>query len=89
MVTTGSQRLILVAGLMGMGMNYGLSKMADSCPYSYRQLSWSVDWHIREETLLTALATLDNFVLTLPSFPQQSSTITASRTGKSRDTGGS
>ena len=66
MATTGSQRLILVAGLMGMGMNYGLSKMADSCPYSYRQLSWSVDWHIREETLLTALATLDNFVLNLP-----------------------
>jgi TnpA family transposase len=66
MATTGSQRLILVAGLMGMGMNYGLSKVADSCPYSYRQLSWSVDWHIREETLLTALATLDNFVLNLP-----------------------
>jgi TnpA family transposase len=66
MATTGSQRLILVAGLMGMGMNYGLSKMADSCPYSYRQLSWSVDWHIREETLLAALSTLDNFVLNLP-----------------------
>src|SRR5213076_593524 len=43
-----------------------LSKMADSCPYSYRQLSWSVDWHIREETLLAALSTLDNFVLNLP-----------------------
>jgi hypothetical protein len=66
MATTGSQRLILVAGLMGMGMNYGLSKMADSCPYSYRQLSWSVDWHIHEETRLPALATLDNFVLNLP-----------------------
>lgn len=66
MATTGRERLILVAGLMGMGMNYGLSKMADSCPYSYRQLSWSVDWHIREETLLTSLATLDNFVLNLP-----------------------
>lgn len=26
MATTGSQRLILVAGLMGMGMNYSLSK---------------------------------------------------------------
>lgn len=32
--TTGSQRLILVAALMSMGMNFGLSKMADSCPYS-------------------------------------------------------
>ncbi|MBO0794440.1 MAG: Tn3 family transposase [Ktedonobacteraceae bacterium] len=64
--TTGSQRLILVAALMSMGMNFGLSKMADSCPYSYRQLSWSVDWHIREETLLSALATLDTFVAHLP-----------------------
>lgn len=64
--TTGSQRLILVAALMSMGMNFGLSKMADSGPYSYRQLSWSVDWHIREETLLSALATLDNFVVNLP-----------------------
>jgi len=62
----GAQKLILVAALMGMGMNLGLTKMAESCPYTYRQLSWSVDWHVREETLLTALATLDNFVLSAP-----------------------
>src|SRR2546426_11396270 len=52
--------------LQGMGMNLGLTKMEQSCPYSYRQLSWSVDWHIREETLLAALACLDNFVLSAP-----------------------
>ncbi|HEU5379802.1 MAG TPA: Tn3 family transposase [Ktedonobacteraceae bacterium] len=40
--------------------------MEQSCPYTYRQLSWSVDWHIREETLLAALACLDNFVLSAP-----------------------
>ncbi|GAC1401938.1 MAG: hypothetical protein NVSMB49_17220 [Ktedonobacteraceae bacterium] len=57
------QKLELVAALMSMGMNLGLEKMAESCPYSYRQLSWSIDWHIREETLLAALASLDNFVL--------------------------
>lgn len=51
---------------MHMGMNLGLTKMAESCPYTYRQLSWSVDWHIREETLLAALASLDNFVLNSP-----------------------
>jgi TnpA family transposase len=62
----GVQKLELVAALMGMGMNLGLEKMAESCPYTYRQLSWSIDWHIREETLLAALASLDNFVLSAP-----------------------
>ena len=62
----GTQKLELVAALMGMGMNLGLEKMAESCPYTYRQLSWSVDWHVREETLLAALASLDNFVLSAP-----------------------
>src|SRR5207245_4578054 len=62
----GEQKLELVAALMGMGMNLGLEKMAESCPYTYRQLSWSIDWHIREETLLAALASLDNFVLSAP-----------------------
>jgi TnpA family transposase len=62
----GEQKLELVAALMGMGMNLGLEKMAESYPYTYRQLSWSIDWHIREETLLAALAKLDNFVLAAP-----------------------
>jgi TnpA family transposase len=62
----GAQKLELVAALMGMGMNLGLEKMAESCPYTYRQLSWSIDWHIREETLLASLANLDNFVLSAP-----------------------
>ncbi len=62
----GTQKLELVAALMGMGMNLGLEKMAESCPFTYRQLSWSIDWHIREETLLAALANLDNFVLAAP-----------------------
>jgi TnpA family transposase len=56
----------LVAALMGMGMNLGLEKMAESCPFTYRQLSWSIDWHIREETLLASQASLDNFVLAAP-----------------------
>ncbi len=62
----GNDKLVLVAALMGMGMNLGLTKMEQSCPYTYRQLSWSVDWHIREETLLASLALLDNFVLSAP-----------------------
>jgi TnpA family transposase len=62
----GGQKLELVAALMGMGMNLGLEKMAESCPYSYRQLAWCIDWHIREDTLLSALGKLDDFVLSAP-----------------------
>lgn len=62
----GDDKLVLVAALMGMGMNHGLTKMEQPCLYAYRQLSWSVDWHIREETLLAGLACLDNFVLASP-----------------------
>jgi hypothetical protein len=62
----GVQKLELVAALMGMGMNLGLEKMAESCPFTYRQLSWSIDWPIREETLLASQASLDNFVLAAP-----------------------
>lgn len=43
----GDAKLIQVAALMGMGMNLGLSRMEQSCPFTYRQLSWSVDWHLR------------------------------------------
>ena len=35
----GAHKLVLVAALMGMGMDLGLSKMAEVCPYTYRQLS--------------------------------------------------
>jgi hypothetical protein len=35
----GEEKLVLVAALMGMGMNLGLTKMDQSCPYTYRQLA--------------------------------------------------
>ncbi|HZR43361.1 MAG TPA: Tn3 family transposase [Ktedonobacteraceae bacterium] len=31
---TGDEKLVLVAALMGMGMNLGLTKMEQSCPYT-------------------------------------------------------
>jgi len=51
---------------MGLGMNYGLGKLARSTPFSYRQLAWAADWHIQEETLRKAQADLNNFVLHHP-----------------------
>lgn len=45
---------------MGLGMNYGLGKLARSTPFTYRQLAWAADCHLREETLSKALAALMN-----------------------------
>jgi TnpA family transposase len=59
----GEARMKLLAAMMALGMNLGLGKMAESTKYTYRQLSWSVDWHIREDTILKAQAVLTNFVL--------------------------
>jgi len=63
---TGERKQTLLAAVMGLGMNYGLGKLARSTPFSYRQLAWAADWHIRDETLSKAQANLNNFVLHHP-----------------------
>ena len=63
---TGERKQMLLAAIMGLGLNHGLGKMASATPFSYRQLAWVADWHIREETLAKAQAELDNFVLRHP-----------------------
>lgn len=64
--TTGERKLTLLAAIMGLGLNLGLGKLAESSTYTYRQLSWAAEWHIRDETLSRAMAELDNFVLSQP-----------------------
>jgi hypothetical protein len=51
---------------MALGLNIGLTKMADSTPYSYAQLAWAADWYLREETLTKVRAELDNVMLCHP-----------------------
>jgi len=63
---TGERKQMLLAAIMGLGLNHGLGKMASATPFSYRQLAWVADWHIREETLTKAQAELDSFVLRHP-----------------------
>ena len=60
------RRQMLIAAVMALGMNHGLGCLARSTPFSYRQLAWAADWHIREETLHAALVELDQFVLRHP-----------------------
>jgi TnpA family transposase len=65
-VPEGERKQTLIAAIMALGMNHGLGKLARSTPFSYRQLSWAADWHVRDETLARAQAVLDNFVLHHP-----------------------
>jgi TnpA family transposase len=65
-VPEGERRQMLIAAVMALGMNHGLGKLARSTPFSYRQLAWAADWHIREDTLRPTLAELDQFVLHQP-----------------------
>src|SRR5437660_5469975 len=47
-------------------MNHGIGRLARSTPFSYRQLAWATDWHIREDTIRAVLMELDQFVLHHP-----------------------
>ena len=52
---------ILMAGLLADGLNLGLTRMAEACSVAtLGQLSWTSDWHIREETYALALQCLIN-----------------------------
>jgi Tn3 transposase DDE domain len=47
----GSAIFPLLAAMMGTGMNLGLTKLAAASPYTYGELSWAMDWYVREDTL--------------------------------------
>lgn len=54
--------IILMAALLGMGMNIGLSKMAEGTPgITYKQLANVSQWRMHEEAMNNAQAVLVNF----------------------------
>jgi len=62
---------VLMAAIMAMGMNVGLTKMAESTPdISYRQMAHTTQWRLYEDAMSKAQATLVNYhhKLTLPSY---------------------
>lgn len=63
---TGSHKAMLVAVLMGLGLNLGLTTLAQATDFSVDQLARVADWYIRDETLRPAQVMLDNFVLHHP-----------------------
>jgi hypothetical protein len=44
----GSQAMSLLAAIMAMGTNLGLSAMAKASSFTDRQLAWAADWNLRE-----------------------------------------
>jgi len=56
------EKIILIASLMAIGTNIGLSKMSDSTPrISYRQMANSAQWRLYDDAMKKAQATLVNY----------------------------
>lgn len=61
-VPSEEETKILMAALMAMGTNIGLTKMAEATPsISYRQMANAVEWRLYEDALQKAQAVLVNF----------------------------
>lgn len=57
-----NEKVIIMAALMGMGTNIGLTKMAEATPdVSYRQMANASQWRMYEDALNRAQAVLVNF----------------------------
>ena len=55
-------RQALLASVLADGINLGLTRMAEACRgATLRQLTWTADWHIRDECYSQALAQLIDF----------------------------
>ncbi|WP_096203138.1 Tn3 family transposase [Bacillus sp. FJAT-45350] len=56
------ETIIILAALLGMGMNIGLSKMAEATPgFTYKQLANVSQWRMYEDAMNKAQAVLVNF----------------------------
>lgn len=61
-VAKDEEKTILMAALMAMGTNIGLSKMADSTPgISYRQMANAAQWRLYDDAMKKAQSTLVNY----------------------------
>jgi Tn3 transposase DDE domain len=56
----------LLAVLIGLATNLGLTRMAEACGISYDTLARTAEWYVREETLQAANAALVDYHYHLP-----------------------
>lgn len=67
----GEEKVVLMAALMAMGTNIGLTKMADATPgVTYHQMANAAQWRLYDDAINRAQAILVNFQhkLSLPSY---------------------
>ncbi len=56
----------LYAALLAQACNFGLTTMAENADLTYRQLAWTTEWYLREETLQAASTAIVNYQHGLP-----------------------
>jgi TnpA family transposase len=56
----------LYAAILAQACNLGVTTMAEIADLTYRQLAWTTEWYLREETLRTAIAAIVNYQHRLP-----------------------
>ena len=56
----------LYATILAQACNFGLTTVAEVSDLSYRQLAWTTDWYLREETLKAAFSSLVDYQHCLP-----------------------
>ncbi|HCX5354385.1 TPA: Tn3 family transposase, partial [Escherichia coli] len=58
----GEEKVVLMAALMAMGTNIGLTKMAEATPgVTYHQMANAAQWRLFDDAISRAQATLVNF----------------------------
>lgn len=56
----------LYAAILAQACNFGVTTMAEIADLTYRQLAWTSEWYLREETLGAATAAIVNYQHRLP-----------------------
>ena len=65
----GEEKVVLMAALMAMGTNIGLTKMAEATPgVTYHQMANAAQWRLFDDAISRAQATLVNFQHKLRAF---------------------
>lgn len=85
--TRASDKRLLLAAILAEATNMGFTHMEDACPgISARQLGWTAEWYIRDDTYSQAQAELVNFQHNLPFAQHWGEGRTASSDGHSIQT---
>lgn len=84
-----NDRQLLLTTILADAINFGLSKMAESCPgTTYAKLSWLQAWHIRDETYSAALVEVVNAQFRQPFAAYRGTGTTSSSDGQNFKAGG-